>query len=246
MNNERDVDIDLFGIDGCKAGWLVVRQCGRSGEITTNVVSRFEDLLEWERAHAIVAVDIPVGLAADGTRACDTLARKLLGRPRGSSVFSPPTRAALAASTYDEACDINQAASGKRMSIQAFHIRGKIAEVDHVLRARASATARVFEVHPELSFMHLRMEQGGPAHGLRESKAHASGFAMRHALLVRCFGSAIDTALAARKCAQASRDDVLDAFAVLWSARRIASGKAFHLPDEIETDAAGIPMTIYC
>ena len=40
--------------------------------------------------------------------------------------------------------------------------------------------------------------------------------------------------------------DVLDAFAVLWSARRIASGKAFHLPEEIETDAAGIPMTIYC
>jgi predicted RNase H-like nuclease len=39
---------------------------------------------------------------------------------------------------------------------------------------------------------------------------------------------------------------VLDAFAVLWSARRIASGKAFHLPEEIETDAAGIPMTIYC
>jgi predicted RNase H-like nuclease len=246
MNNELDTGADLLGVDGCKAGWFVARQCGRSGVITTNVVGRFDDLLEWERAHAIVAVDIPIGLAANGARACDTLARKLLGRPRGSSVFSPPTRAALAASNYREACDINHAASGKRISIQAFHIRDKIAEVDDVLRTRAGAAARVFEVHPELSFMHLRMEQGGPAHGLHESKAHAPGFAIRHALLVQCFGSAVDAALAARNPAQASRDDVLDAFAVLWSARRIASGQACHLPEEIQTDAAGIPMTIYC
>lgn len=246
MNNGIDNQADLFGIDGCKAGWFVVKQCGRSGKITAGVVGHFEDVLEWERMHAIVGVDMPIGLAANGTRTCDTLARKLLGRPRGSSVFSPPTRAALTASNYAEACDINQAASGKRISIQAFHIRNKIAEVDDVLRRRAGAITNVFEVHPELSFMHLRMEQGGPAHGLRESKAHAPGFAVRHALLVQCFGSAIDTALAGRKPAQASRDDVLDAFAVLWTARRIASGNAFRLPDVIATDAAGIPMTIYC
>ncbi|SPB13243.1 hypothetical protein NOV72_00541 [Caballeronia novacaledonica] len=246
MNNKRAVNTDLFGIDGCKAGWFVVRQCGRSGKITTSVISRFENLLDWERAHAIVAVDIPIGLAADGTRTCDTLARKLLGRPRASSVFSPPTRAALATSSYEEACALNHAVSGKRISVQAFHIRNKIAEVDEVVRTRAGAATRVFEVHPELSFMQLRMEQGGPAHGLRESKAHAPGFALRHALLVQCFGSAIDAALAARKPAQASRDDVLDAFAVLWSARRIASGKAFCLPEPVETDAAGVPMTIYC
>ena len=246
MMHSRNAPPDLLGVDGCKAGWFVVRQCGRSGDISTSVVSGFADVLDWQNAHAIVAVDMPIGLASNGVRACDTLARKLLGRPRGSSVFSPPVRAALAASSYDEACDINHAASGKRISIQAFHIRNKIREVDDVLRTRAGASARVFEVHPELSFMHLRMEQGGPAHGLHESKALAPGFALRHELLVQCFGSAIDTALSARKAAQASRDDVLDAFAVLWSARRIATGKAFRLPDTIETDAAGIPMSIYC
>ncbi|SAK68154.1 hypothetical protein AWB76_04062 [Caballeronia temeraria] len=246
MNNERDIHADLFGVDGCKAGWFVVKQCGRTAAITTSVIAHFQDLLDCKRANAIVAVDMPIGLSENGIRACDTLARKMLGRPRGSSVFAPPIRAALAASSYEEACAINHAESGKRISIQAFHIRKKIAEVDDVMHTHNINATRVFEVHPELSFMHVRMEQGGPAHGLRESKAHAPGFALRHALLVKCFGSAIDSALATRKPSQASRDDVLDAFAVLWTARRIASGKAFHLPEEIAIDANGIPMAIYC
>ncbi|BAN25412.1 DUF429 domain-containing protein [Caballeronia insecticola] len=244
MNNELDAQADLFGIDGCRAGWFVAKQCGRTGDISTRVIARFHDLIDWQHDQAVIAVDMPVGLSADGIRACDTRARKLLGLPRASSVFSPPTRAALAASTYEEACDINHAATGKRISLQAFHIRNKIAEVDHLLRTQAAARGRVFEVHPELSFMHLRMQEGGPAHGLRESKAQASGFTLRHAMLVRCFGSAIDTALSARKAAQASRDDVLDAFAVLWSARRIASGEALRIPETIEADDAGLPMAI--
>jgi predicted RNase H-like nuclease len=191
-------------------------------------------------------VDIPVGLSSTGIRACDTHARKLLGRPRASSVFSPPTREALAASTYDEACELNYAATGKRISIQAFHIGSKIAEVDKVMRMHRHRAARVFEVHPELAFMQMRMQQGGPAQGLRESKADATGFALRHALLAPSFGTAVDAALAARKAAQASRDDVLDAFAVLWSARRIAAGEARRLPESepVETDASDIPMTI--
>lgn len=246
MKNALNALADLYGIDGCKAGWFVAKQCARTGEISTRVIACFEDLIDWDHDHAVVAVDIPIGLSSDGMRACDNHARKLLGRPRASSVFSPPTRAALATSTYEEACEINHAASGKRISIQAFHIRKKIREVDDLLHAHAGARTRVFEVHPELSFMHLRMQEGGPAHGLRESKAHASGFALRHAMLVRCFGSAVDAALAARKPAQASQDDVLDAFAVLWSARRIASGEAHRIPDAIETDAASIPMAIHC
>ena len=244
MRNELNASADLYGIDGCKAGWFVVKQCARTAEISTRVIDRIEDLLDWDHDHAVVAIDIPIGLSSDGMRACDSHARKLLRRPRASSVFSPPTRTALAASTYEEACEINHAESGKRISIQAFHIRKKISEVDELLHAHAGARTHVFEVHPELSFMTMRMQEGGPAHGLRESKAHAPGFALRHAMLVRCFGSAVDAALAARKPAQASQDDVLDAFAVLWSARRISAGEARCIPDAIDTDAAGIPMAI--
>jgi predicted RNase H-like nuclease len=246
MKTQRHISADLFGIDGCKAGWFVARQHAHTGEITTCVIDRFDALLDWEREHAIVAVDIPIGLSVSGTRACDIHARTLLKRPRASSVFAPPTRAALAASTYEEACAINLAESGKRISIQAYHIGKKIREVDTLLLGHPAARSRLFEVHPELSFMHLAMHHGGPAHGLRESKAHAAGFALRHALLVKCFGSGVDAALAARRPAQASQDDVLDAFAVLWSARRIASGEALRFPETPDADAAGIPMAIYC
>lgn len=243
---DHGMKLDLFGIDGCKAGWFVVRQHAGTGDISTHVIDRLDLLIDWEREHAIVAMDIPVGLSADGVRACDRHARRLLGRPRASSVFAPPTRAALAACTYEDACAINLAECGKRISIQAFHIGKKISEVDALLHRHAAARSRLFEVHPELSFMHLSMQHGGPEHGLRESKAHAAGFAQRHALLVECFGSAVDAALAARRPAQASRDDVLDAFAVLWSARRIAAGQALCLPEPPDTDASGIPMAIYC
>lgn len=243
---DHGMNIDLFGIDGCKGGWFVVRQHASTGDISTHVIDRLDLLLNWEREHAIVAMDIPVGLSANGVRACDKQARALLGRPRASSVFAPPTRAALSARTYEDACAINQTECGKRISIQAFHIGKKIGEVDALLHRHAAARSRIFEVHPELSFMHLAIEHGGPRHGLRESKAHAAGFTLRHALLVKCFGSAVDTALAARRPAQASRDDVLDAFAVLWSARRIATGTALRFPDPPDADDAGIPMAIYC
>ena len=83
-------------VDGCRAGWFVVKQCGCTGAITTKVIGRFEDLLDWTRANAIVAVDMPIGLSSNGLRTCDTLARKKLGRPRGSSVFfSTDTRGTI-------------------------------------------------------------------------------------------------------------------------------------------------------
>jgi len=51
---------------------------------------------------AVLAIDIPIGLL-DGPRACDKAARKLLGQPRGSSVFPALSRPALGAQTYPEA-----------------------------------------------------------------------------------------------------------------------------------------------
>lgn len=40
-------------------------------------------------------------------------------------------------------------------------------------------------------------------------------------------------------------DDLLDAFAALWSARRIAAGVADALPTPAPRDAAGLPMVIW-
>ena len=110
-------------------------------------------------APSIVAVDIPIGLperAGPGGRAAENAVRPLLGA-RQSSVFSVPSRAALAAADYGEACRIAFASSEppRKVSKQLFMLVPKIREVDACLRDDAEAAGRVFEVHPEVAFWRL-------------------------------------------------------------------------------------------
>src|SRR5687767_14622947 len=101
------------GVDGCKAGWLAVTRSGLDLDyaICTNigeVVNAFPKALR-------ILIDVPIGLPWPGVpmRPCDELARSLLGRPRGSSVFPVPCREALAASDVDEARAINKERLGR-------------------------------------------------------------------------------------------------------------------------------------
>ena len=86
--------------------------------------------------------------------------RPLLGA-RQSSVFSVPSRAAIYAADYGEACRIAQATSEppRKVSKQLFNIAPKIREVDEALRATLERARRVFEVHPELAFWRLNGER---------------------------------------------------------------------------------------
>ena len=81
-----------------------------------------------------------------------------------SSVFSVPSRAAVAALDYGEACRIAFATSQppRKVSKQLFMLAPKIREVDACLRGDAAAAARVFEVHPELAFWRLNGEHALP------------------------------------------------------------------------------------
>lgn len=81
---------------------------------------------------ALLAIDIPIGLL-DGTRACDTAARKLLGQPRGSSVFPSPCRAAIQVASYGDACDANELRTGRKLSRQTWGIAPKIKQVDDAM-----------------------------------------------------------------------------------------------------------------
>jgi predicted RNase H-like nuclease len=235
----------LLGVDGCKGGWYAVRQDARTGALETRICESFAALLAWTPAPAIVAVDMPIGLSSTGHRACDAEARKRLRWPRSASVFQTPVRQTLGAGDYRTACDLNREATGKGISQQAFNILRKIAEVDTALRDDPRDASRVFEVHPELAFMQLRVEQGGEPIGLVEGKTTEAGHAQRKALLAPVFGEAVQTALDERVARHVQKDDVLDAFAVLWSARRIATGSAERLPDDSEPrDNAGLPMSI--
>ena len=73
--------------------------------------------MEATRQAELLLVDIPIGLPETGAeRACDLMARRLLG-PRKSSVFPVPVRQAVHAPTYQEACDLNATATGDRKSV---------------------------------------------------------------------------------------------------------------------------------
>jgi predicted RNase H-like nuclease len=80
----------------------------------------------------------------------DKAARKLLGQPRGTSVFAAPCRAALTAKTHAEASAINRQKTGRGLSQQAFGIGQKIKQVDDAMTSERQAWA--FEVHPEVCF----------------------------------------------------------------------------------------------
>ncbi len=127
------------------------------------------------------------------------------------------------------------------MSLQTFHILPKIAEVDRFLRRHPDASRRIYEIHPELAFAALQEGRPVPA-----PKRKAEGFRQRYRLLERFVdGEALETALSAYPRTVAARDDVMDAFAVVLAAQRIASGMGQRVPAERELDAAGIDMAIW-
>jgi predicted RNase H-like nuclease len=139
----------VAGVDGCRAGWVVATEA--EGTLAVEVVGQFSAVLERVAAGALdaVAVDIPIGLPAAGSRRCDTEARRLIG-PRRSSVFPAPARGLLGARSWAEAAGISR---------QTYGILAKVAEVDAAVSP--AAQDRVVEAHPEVSFTHLA---GRPLH----------------------------------------------------------------------------------
>ena len=229
----------LAGVDGCRAGWLCLSRTGDGGVVEARVFATAAQLVD-ATAAAVIAWDIPIGLAAGDGRGCDALARRLLGSPRAASVFTAPIRPALGAATQAAASAATRAVNGKGVAAQAFGIYAKVAEVDALLRARPALCERIVEVHPEVSF---RAWNDGVA--ITPGKKTRDGFAVRRALVERHFGGDAFTRVRAQWTkSRVADDDVLDAYAALWSAERIARGVAVSLPDPPLRDAFGLPMRI--
>ena len=89
----------------------------------------------------------------------------------------------------------------------------------------AEEDARLYEVHPEVSFRAMN-----DARPLRHRKKSAGGALERIKLLQR---HEIDLGVVGA-AASAPLDDVLDAGAAAWTAHRIATGRARTLPDPPE------------
>lgn len=245
----RDTDQNawLAGVDGCVGGWLVAFVHPAGGEVRVRIEPRFAAALSAPERPAIVAVDMPIGLServGAGGRAAENGVRPLLGA-RQSSVFSVPSRAAIYAADYRDACRVAQATSEppRKVSKQLFNIASKIREVDEALRAAPDAAGRVFEVHPELAFWRLNGGRALAEPKKIKSRPYEAGLALRRQLLVAA-GLAED-AVNASPPKGAAADDLLDALACAAIARRICAGVAQSFPSPPPRDEFGLAMAIW-
>lgn len=215
----------VAGVDGRRGGWVVatVDLGPEPALVSLDYVAPLGQALVDDLA--VIAIDMPIGLADSGSRECDTAARKLL-RPHASRVFPAPPRVALAhADDYAAACRAAVAATGKSLSKQTWHLLPAIVEIDAL-----ATDDRVVECHPELAFA---LMQGHP---VDERKKTPEGRAVRLDLLRRWLPGLGEPAYG---------DDGLDAIACAWSAARVARGEAMTLPTgEPPRDSTGRRMTI--
>jgi predicted RNase H-like nuclease len=237
----------LAGVDGCPAGWIVAFVQPEGGEARIRIVERFADVLAAPEQPAIVAIDVPIGLperTGYGGRAAENAVRPLLGG-RQSSVFSVPSRAAIYADEYRDACRVALATSDppRAISKQLFMIAPKVREVDAVLRSDRTAARTVLEVHPEVAFWRLNGERALIEPKKVKSRCYGPGLALRRQLLVAAGISA--DAVHAPPPRGAGPDDLLDAFACAAVARRLHAGVARPFPDPPPRDSFGLPMAIW-
>lgn len=225
----------VVGIDACKGGWLTIRH-SENGEIGFNVVS---SLLEIDPLPDVIAIDIPIGLANTRSRKCDLLARKFIGARR-SSVFPAPIRPILAETNYAAASQKSFSIQGKRISKQLFGILAQIREVDTLLRLQSGLRRIVYEVHPEVSFREWYGSE------VPFAKKNELGRDLRMTLVAGCFGpDAFQRIRRSYLKKLVADDDILDAFAAVWTAWRIVSGTAAILPTPPQTDSVGQRMGIW-
>jgi predicted RNase H-like nuclease len=229
--------IMVCGADGCKSGWVVASKDLNSGEVSWRLCKTAQDIAAQESAPLVIAIDIPIGLPEAGPRLCDLHARRLLGQVRGCSVFPAPIRPVLGASEYKEACQIRFGIEGKKMSKQGFAILPKIREVDDLLQGEPALREIVREVHPELCFYVLNGERP-----IVPGKRTDEGAKTRYRLLEPSFGKWLPYALMDRRKLGCEEDDILDAFAALWTAERIVRGTAQTIPAVPPRDVFGLRM----
>lgn len=235
----RSVDrtAEFYGIDGCHAGWFYAG-INSNGEYSFGVLESFSDVDLFASHATLILVDTPIGLVSAGNaeRLCDRAARKLI-KPRGSSVFPAPARAALQEQSYLSGSEANFHAVGRKLSMQSWTIAPKIREVDDYIRSQ-SIQGKVREMHPEVAFWALNEHKP-----LQFGKKKPEGASERLGILMKFLPNAADGYAKARqtyKRKDVAADDILDAMVGAVTASffpRIAT-----LPESPSMDEEGLAM----
>ncbi len=231
----------VAGIDGCPSGWICIKSDISNHNTSAFILNNISSIISLTQQPNVVAIDIPIGLPESGRRECDIAARRIMGEPRQRSVFPAPIRPALEARSRIEADRITRSVDGRGVGVQAWGLYKKIRSVDLALKEKPELRSMFYEVHPELSFM--EMNEGIP---IASSKKIREGREARIKLLVSYFGiKALEETINQFRKKDVNDDDIYDAFAALWTAKRIYKGEAKTVTDKKETDSTGLHMEIW-
>jgi predicted RNase H-like nuclease len=215
----------------CRGGWLVAG-AKLQGTIFApeNPVrlDTFVDVVDMRPAYSTVALNAPVGgldQATVGGRTCDREARALLGR-RGSAVKSAPV-------TVDspEGTDLLP----DRLDAITRTLLPRYQEVASEMAPFRQRT--IYEVNADLCFYQLNGDVP-----MQWSKHSEKGIAERRALLeLKMPGS---LRIMDAEVPGATTSHLLDAGAILWTARRIFGKAGVRIPIDPEWDEQGLRMEI--
>jgi predicted RNase H-like nuclease len=221
----------VAGVTPCAPGWLVASAKVHAANFAPEyprVYTSFADLLDERPPFSVIAVNAPIGYvenASIGGRTCDRMARRLL-RSRGSTVHNAPTRGVI---------EENEVITGNNLDAVSSILLARYREVAAEMAPFRQRT--VYEAHPELSFYQLNEDKP-----LRWSKKYEAGREERRVLLgKRIHGAGLILNAELEGVASAH---LLDAAAMLWTARRIFARAATRLPIDPEWDGQGLRMEL--
>ncbi|PIT05922.1 hypothetical protein TSA1_06265 [Bradyrhizobium nitroreducens] len=195
---------NYLGLDGFRFGWVAawIDERGDHGFDYSPGLTRLLAM-----PHARAMIDMPIGLPTEGYRACDKLARKLIG----PAVFLGARRDLWTFCCMATANEEYWKRGDKGASSQLWNIREKLKEIDDFITPERQAT--IGEAHPELVFWNL-------AGQVRlEPKTSPRGREQRIALLRDRGFTKIERWLTLRHGTGIGRDDLIDACACAVAAR---------------------------
>ncbi len=216
----------VAGVTPWSGGWLLAGAKHHAATFMPEPPRLFATFLEVvsERpAYATIVVNAPIGYrdeVGDPPRTCDLEARFLLRR-RGSTIAGAPTRASLrpgaeVVTTGLDATTLARLARYRELYAEMSPFRQRV----------------VFEGHPELSFYQLNGDVP-----LRYSKLREEGREERRELLVKRIqnvGMILDADVGVPE------KHLLDAVALMWTARRVNGKAAKRIPSDAEWDSEGL------
>jgi len=231
----------IAGVDGCKGGWLCVVLDTDTGTFRVVIFTTAAELLAHDHTIQNMTIDMPIGLVNAGRRRCDEEARDMLG-DRHVCVLNAPIRPVLYAPSRLAASAITQAATLREVGSNEWALYPKIINLDVSITPLHQRWC--FEIHPEVCF--CAWNNGSP---LQDAKDTNEGRQAREALIDAAWAGAQPNLLAQLDQGftreHFAPDDLNDAFAALWTARRIAAGQASRLPERPDVDARGLRMEMW-